>query len=123
MSEFQVYPGGQLAIGNGVREHVSDAKLDADNGAKLVHMLAQSPSGYTLGNREITGSFDGMIPAEGEEADYLSQVMLGKPVTFRFKIPNSVKIIKGVLKSVNYTLATGDGTKYSVNFIGTVANA
>lgn len=123
MAEFQVYPGGQLAIGNGVREHVSDAKLDADNGAALVHMLAASPSGWKMGNREITGSFDGQIPAEGEEADYLNQVLLGKPATFRFKIPGTVKIIEGVLKSLNYTMAAGDSVKYSVNFIGRVKNA
>jgi hypothetical protein len=123
VAEFQVYPGGQLAIGNGVREHVSDAKLDADNGAALVHMLASSPSGWKMGNREISGSFDGQVPAEGEEADYLNLVMLGKPQTFRFKIPNSVKIIEGVLKTLNYTMAAGDSTKYSVNFIGRVKNA
>lgn len=123
MSEFQVYPGGQLAIGNGVREHVSDAKLDADNGAALVHMLAASPSGYKLGNREISGSFDGQIPAEGEEEAYLTTVMLGKPVSFRFKIPNSVLVIQGVLKSVNYTMKAGDSVSYSVNFIGKVKNA
>lgn len=123
MSEFQIYPGGQLAIGNGVREHVSDAKLDADNGATLTHMLAASPSGYKLGNREVSGSFDGQIPADGEEEDYLGQVMLGKPVTFRFKIPNSVKVLQGVLKSINYTMKAGDSVSYSVNFIGKVKNA
>ena len=36
MSEFQPYPQGQIAIGNGVLQHASTAKLDATNNAKLV---------------------------------------------------------------------------------------
>lgn len=123
MPEFQNYPQGQLAIGNGQAEHVATAKLDATNNAKLVHMLAASPSGYTTGNNDLAGSLEGLVPADGEEVDYLGMVLSRKRVRFRFKIPNSVKVIDGVLTRVNYTIATGEGVAYSVDFIGKVTNA
>lgn len=123
MSEFNPYPQGQLAIGGGVAEHVATAKLDANNNAKLVHMLAASPAGYTEGNNDLSGSFEGMIPQDGEEFDYLKEVTMKKRKKFRFKFPASVKVIDGVLTSVNYTIATGEGCAYSVNFIGKVTNS
>lgn len=122
MSEFQPYPQGQIAIGNGVLQHASTAKLDATNNAKLVHMLAASPAGWTEGTNDLSGSFEGMIPAEGPEMNYLKLVMLKKRQKFRFKMPGTVLVIDGVLTSVNHTIAAGEGVTYSVNFIGKATN-
>lgn len=122
MSEFTYYPGGALANGNGELEHVANAKLDINTNTALVHMLSKSPSGYKRGNKDVSGSFDGEIPATGEEKNWINEALLGTPQTFRFKIPNSVKIIKGVLSTVGYTMAAGDTVKYSIAFVGMITN-
>lgn len=122
MSEFAPYPPGQLAIGAGELEHVATAKLDAANNAKLMHTLKSSPSGWTKGNNDLSGSFDGFVPSTGEELKLIKLVAQGKKQTFRFKIPGEVFVIVGVLTSVNYTMAAGESTNYSANFIGKIQN-
>lgn len=122
MAEPQLFPGGQLAIGNGVAQYATTMKLDANNNAKLVHTMAQSPAGYSRGNTEISGSFDSEIPAVGEDFDTIQAVVLGTPKTFRFKIPGSVKIIQGLLNSASLSGAAGESCKMTANFIGWVKN-
>ena len=70
---LEFYPRGQLSLGAGGRlNQVTDLSVTADNGAKLKHSLARSPSGFSKSVNDLQGSFNAEIPKSGMERDYFT---------------------------------------------------
>jgi hypothetical protein len=121
--ELLNYPRGTVATGNGDLTQVTNLKGKYSNGAKLKHSLRKSPSGYTLGVKECSGSFDLEIPESGEERDYWSLVKDGTVKRLRIKIPGTTKAINIVVSDLDFELPSDDAIKETVSFIGELVDS
>ena len=116
--ELKRYPRGQLAIGNGDLQQAIVSRFSFTANTKLKHTLRQSPSGYVLGTRECTGSFDLEISEDGPEIEVFDAIDEGEIKNFRYKIPTVTKTIEGVFTSVDVEEPLDDAVRFTVNWIG-----
>ena len=116
--ELLNYPRGTVAMGNGDLTQIVNLKGKYSNNAKLKHTLRKSPSGFTLGHRECSGTFDLEIPETGEERDYWTMVKEGQVKQLRIKIPGTTKAINIIASDLDFELPSDDAIKESVGFIG-----
>lgn len=117
-NELRQYPRGQLAIGNGTLQQATLARFSYTNNGKLKHTLRNSPSGFVLGTRECSGSFDLEIHEDGPEREVFDAIQNGELKNFRFKMPTITKTIEGIYVSVDVEAPLDDAVKFTVNFIG-----
>jgi hypothetical protein len=120
--ELQQFPRGVVAMGNGDLTQVTNLKVKASNNAKLKHSLRKSPSGFVLGNKECSGSFDLDVPETGEERDWWGMVKDGTVKQLRIKIPGTTKAINIVASDLDLELPTDDAIHETVSFIGEIVD-
>ena len=116
--ELKRYPRGQIAIGNGDLQQAVLARFTFTNNAKLKHTLRKTPSGFVLGTREATGSFDLEIDEDGPEREVFEAIRGGEIKNFRYKMPTITKTIEGIFVSVDVEEPLDDAVKFTVNWIG-----
>lgn len=121
--ELLQYPRGTVAMGNGDLTQVVNLKLKVSRGAKLKHTLRKTPSGYTTGHQEVSGTFDVEIPETGEERDYWKMVATGEVKQLRVKIPGTTKALLIVASDLELELPSDDAIKETVSFIGALVDA
>ncbi len=116
--DFNKYPRGAIAMGNGDLMQVTNATVDLKNNAKLKHTLRKKGAGAVLGNEECTVSFDFEIPEIGPEKDYIDLVQAGTVKQIRLKVPGKTYVVNGVFSSCKHELPLDDAIKGSCEFIG-----
>lgn len=120
MSDMLYYPKGRIAIGSGDLLQVIDFSVEIKNSAKLIHTLRTSPSGVTLGPKEATVSFNGVLDENGPERDYISAVLNGTIKQVRGKFPGITCTLSGVFTDKKIDTTIEDAIKFSCNFVGKV---
>jgi hypothetical protein len=118
---LEFYPRGQLSLDAGNRlNQVTDLSVTADNGAKLKHSLARSPSGFSKSVNDLQGSFNAEIPKSGMERDYFTLLESDENavVQGRVEVPGAGLVLEVVIKSVQLTVSMEDAVKYACTFIG-----
>lgn len=118
---LEFYPRGQMSLGAGGRlNQVTDLSVTADNGAKLKHSLARSPSGFSKSVNDLQGSFNAEIPKSGMERDYFTLLESDENavVQGRVEVPGAGLVLEIVIKSVQLTVSMEDAVKYACTFIG-----
>jgi len=114
----KLYPRGQIALGNGDLQDVTNVRVTHTNNAKQVHTIRRKGAGVTLGTEETTVSYDAVISEDGSERDYFESVKKGKVRQLRIKVPGETITVEGVYKSRDFELPIDDAIKLSLEFIG-----
>jgi hypothetical protein len=117
-NETRRFPRGQIALGSGDLQQAIVARFTFTNNGKLKHSLRRSPSGYVLGTRDCSGSFELEIDEDGPEIDVFDAIKSGEFKNFRYKMPKIVKTIEGILVSVDVELPIDDAVKFTVSWVG-----
>jgi hypothetical protein len=116
--DLELYPVGQVGFGSGDLKKATLARWSLTNGATLRHSLAQSPSGISQGQFEITFSIEFEVSEKGLERDVVTDIMKGTPRNFRFKCASDQYQIKGVFNQVDWEAKRPDPTKVTASGIG-----
>lgn len=120
-NELKQYPRGQVSLGPGDLQQCTDFEWDYTNNAKLIHVLrvVNGPSGYTVGNRAVSFTFNIVIDEDGPERDYFDLVDTGKPQQARIKLPGAVtKAINGVISGIKGRITLEDGVQMTATGVG-----
>ena len=116
--ELLNFPRGQIAIGNGDLQQAASASFTTTNNGKLVHTLRRSPAGVVLGTREGSGSIEMVVDENGLELEVFDRINNGSILNFRFKIPQSTKVIEGILTNADVSLPVDDVVGVTLAFVG-----
>jgi len=117
-NELKQYPRGSLAIGNGDVQSAASASFTTTNNGKLVHTLRRSPAGVVLGTREASGTFELVVDEDGLEIEIFNRIANGDTVNFRFKMPQTTKVIEGILTNADISLPVDDVVGVTLAFVG-----
>jgi len=117
-SEIKFFPRAQISMGAGDLVQVTSFSYSYTNNAKLKHSLKRSPSGKTLGNKEVSGKFHMEIDEDGPERDVHARIDTGEEVNLRFKLPSYTKNFVGLLSSVDVEGPLDDAVSFDVAFLG-----
>lgn len=120
---FPNYPRGGIAMGNGDLVQVTNVKGKYTNGAKLKHSIKKTPSGYTLGHREVSGTFETEVPEGGMERDWWDLVRNGTVKQVRIKFPGTTKALDIVCSDLDFELPSDDAIKKTIGFIGQLVDS
>lgn len=116
--DLKLYPTGQIGFGSGNLKEATLGRWSFVNGANLRHSLAKTPSGFTLGNKEVTGSIEFEVSETGLERSVVDDVENGQRRNFRFKDATDTYEIQGVINQVDWETSRGDAIRVVANFIG-----
>lgn len=116
--ELKLYPTGQIGLGTGNLKEATLGRWSLTNGATLRHSLAASPSGFTMGNHEVSGTIEFEVSENGLERDVINDVANGQRRNFRFKDALDTYEIQGILNQVDWEATRGEAIKVTANFIG-----
>ncbi len=108
-NDFQFFPKGEIATGGGSLEQVTNLSVTTRNGLKTRHSLRRSPSGFSLGNQEVSVSFQAEIPESGSEEPWFNNLRTGERRTARIKIPGEIRELLFVVGEEEITLSMEDG--------------
>jgi hypothetical protein len=92
----EFFPRGAISSGSGELAHVQNIKLSYNNNAVLVHTIARTPAGFTLGTKEAMISFQSAIGADGQDLDTLKKIQQGEVLQFRLKAPGKTMTLDGI---------------------------
>lgn len=115
----QTYDQAYLAQGNGDFVQCTDFTIDTTNNGKQVHTLRRKGSGVVLGVQESNVSFNLAIDGEGPERTFHSQMIRGKEIQLRGKIPGGeVLTLNGKYTAIGVGAPLDDAVTYAVSFVG-----
>lgn len=117
--EYQVYPKGQISYGpGGLLRQVTNVTVMYTRNRKNVHTLASSPSGYSNGLRELSGTFSIVVPKSGFERDYFADLDNDVANQARLSIPGTNIVFLCVLSQAQITAPTDGEVQFQVDWIG-----
>lgn len=120
--EYELYPRGAIAMGNGELVQVTNVKVSYTNAAKNIPTIRSAFSGFVVGEASLTGSLDTVVPASGEERDYWAMVEKGTVKQVRLKLPGKTKAFNIVFDKVDIELPVGAPIAMNLTFIGAPAD-
>src|SRR4051812_22190387 len=118
-AEQKRYPQAFLAQGNGDFMSCTNFSIKTTTNAKQIHTLREKGSGFTLGRTETTISADMVVSEDGPERNFYRDLLQGKPIQIRAKIPGGdVVTVNGVYSSVDLDAPLDDAVKISLSLVG-----
>lgn len=115
----EIFPKGQVAIGNGQWQHCTGCKFTYENGADIVDTFGGS--GFTTGPRKGSASFETAIGVNGQDIDTLKKIKNGEPVQVRFHFPAGRTVtMTGVFDKTDFDFSMDKAITESLSMKGIV---
>lgn len=115
--EQKFYPRGEVSIGGTLKE-ITGVSVSTNRGVRLTHSIAMSPSGWSSGNKEVTGTFDMEIPEGGQERDWFEAWRNNSRLVATVKLPGETRILNIVVGQEQIQMRSDGPVTRNISFVG-----